>query len=653
MLSRRLAMSALAIAVWALFATIGPSAGDQAVRADRQPQRLLVAPDGATDPRRSPDGPLSLSAALEEAARRRVSDPATPLEVELQAGTYYLEKPIVIDAGLAGEGGITLEAKPGADVRLVGWKKVESVIPPAKPIEDQLPAVARGKIRYYALPQSEFPDLGTELPRAISLPRRHSTEMEFFVGDTPLTPARWPALGYSEIERVVDGSQVVVRDAPVSAVAGRTDVWFAGFPGPEWNYQRVQVADVDGVSGVIRTVRPFDYLPKWGDFAALEGPPSLFSAPNQFYLDRTNRVLAVWAPVNGTRTIHASVLNNAIVIAGARHVRIEGLSVLGVRGDAIRVVNSDDVRLDHIQVADVGTRGVAVEGGRDFLLQNSVIHDTGDEGAWVTGGDRQNLVSAGHRILSNILFRFGQRTRSGRDGIWIDGVGTVVEGNVISDAPSQAIHFQGNDHIIRHNDISRTISECGDCAAIYTGRDWSARGTCIDGNVIHGIAPAPNRAATGIYLDDAASGIVVRRNVIVGLRRGILVGGGRDNVVMNNTITDGDQFGILLDGRGLSWAAASVNDPSSEIRRRLVAVPYDREPYRSRYPHLAEMLQDQPGQPKYNWISGNTFFRGAGVVLEDPALRALLLTTPQGSSEASGTACPPQSPPGRRDPPVE
>ena len=652
MLFPRSVVFALPIAVWALLATIGSSAGEELVRADPQPQRLLVAPDGATDPRRLPNGPLSLGTALEEAVRLRVSDAATPLEVELQSGTYYLDRPIVIDAGLSGEGGITLEAKPGADVRLVGWKKVESAIPAAKHIEDQLPAVARGKMRYYALPQSEFPDLGQELPRGHSLPR-HAAEMEFFVGDTPLTPARWPAFGYSEIERALDGSRVVIRDAPVSAVAGRADVWFAGFPGVEWGYERVPVADVDAVSGVIRTARPFGYPPRWRDFAALEGPPSLFSAPNQFYLDRANRVLAVWAPVNDARTIHASVLNNAIVITGARHVRIEGLSVLGVRGDAVRVVNSDDVQLDHMQVADTGMRGVAVEGGRDFLLQNSVIHDTGDEGAWVTGGDRQNLVSAGHRILSNILYRFGRRIRSGRDGIRIDGVGTVVEGNILSDAPSQAIGFQGNDHLIRHNDISRTMSECGDCGAIYTGRDWSARGTCVDRNVIHGITPAPNRDVSGIYLDDAASGIVVRRNVLVSLRRGVLVGGGRDNVIIENTIADADQFGVLLDGRGLSWAKASVNDPSSEIRRRLVAVPYDREPYRSRYPHLAELLQEQPGQPRYNLIFGNTFFRGAGVVLEDPALGPLLQATPRKLNETIGQACSPQAIPGRREPPLE
>jgi hypothetical protein len=648
----RLAVSAPSIAMWALLATIGPSTGGRAVGAEGQPQRLLAAPNGATDPRRSHDAPLALRAALEEAARRRASDRDARLVIELQGGTYDLDNAIVIDAGLAGEGGITLEGAPGADVRLVGWKKIDSgLTPPPKNIEDQLPYAARGKITYHALPESEFPDLGPELPRGDMLPR-HPAEVEFFVGETPLTPARWPAVGYSQIVRVVDGSRAVVRDAPLAAVAGRSDVWFAGFPSAEWHYQRVEVAEVDGISGVIRSVRPFDYPPKLGGFAALEGPPSLFSAAGQFYFDRAQRVLAFWAPGNDKRAINASVLNNAIAITGAQHVRIKGLTVMGVRGDAIRVVDSDDVQLDRVQVADAGMRGVVVEGGRNVVLQNSVIRDTGDEAVWVTGGDRRNLVSSGHKILHNVLFRFGRRTRSGRDGIRVDGVGTVVQGNVISDAPSQAISFQGNDHLIQHNDISRTMTECGDCGAIYTGRDWTARGTCIDGNVIHGIAPAPNRDVTGVYLDDAASGIVVQRNVIVELRRGVLVGGGRDNVVEENTIIGADQFGVLVDGRGVSWAAAAVADPSSEIRRRLVAVPYDKEPYRSRYPHLAELLQDQPGLPKYNRISGNIFSRGPGVLLEDPELRALLPNAQQTIREPGRLACP-EAPPDPRDPQAE
>jgi hypothetical protein len=269
-------------------------------------------------------------------------------------------------------------------------------------------------------------------------------------------------------------------------------------------------------------------------------------------------------------------------------------------------------------------RGVVVEGGRDFLLQNSVIRDTGDESVWVMGGDRKSLVPANHRIRNNVLLRFARRTRGGR-GIWLDGVGNVVEANVISDSPSLAIHFQGNDHIIRHNDITRVASECGDCAAIYTGRDWTARGSCIDGNVIHGIVPAPHRNdVNAIYLDDGASGILVQGNLVVGLRRGILLGGGRDNVIMDNTIVGADQYGILVDARGTTWAARSVTDASSEIRRKLTTVPYDKEPYRSRYPHLAELLQDEPGMPKYNWISGNSFFGGEGIRLEHPSLSALL-----------------------------
>jgi len=30
------------------------------------------------------------------------------------------------------------------------------------------------------------------------------------------------------------------------------------------------------------------------------------------------------------------------------------------------------------------------------------------------------------------------------------------------------------------------------------------------------------------------------------------------------------------------------------------AVPYNKAPYKERYPHLANILEDEPGAPKYN-----------------------------------------------------
>ncbi|MFL9829028.1 right-handed parallel beta-helix repeat-containing protein, partial [Rhodoplanes sp. SY1] len=260
--------------------------------------------------------------------------------------------------------------------------------------------------------------------------------------------------------------------------------------------------------------------------------------------------------------------------------------------------------------------------------------DAGDEAVWVVGGSRSDLAPAEHRIEHNVMTRFGRRTRGGHGAIYLDGVGNRVEANVIRDGPAQAIHFQGNDHVISRNDISGVVSECGDCGAIYTGMDWTARGTCLEGNVVHDVTPASGRPVVAIYIDDAASGVTARRNVIRGFRRGILVGGGRDNTITDNTIVGADVFGILLDARGVTWAARHVADPASPIRRNLATVPIDKEPWRSRYPHLVDILSDEPGLPKYNRISGNAFAGGPGLVLSDPSLKRLLLGSDQVESAA-------------------
>lgn len=41
------------------------------------------------------------------------------------------------------------------------------------------------------------------------------------------------------------------------------------------------------------------------------------------------------------------------------------------------------------------------------------------------------------------------------------------------------------------------------------------------------------------------------------------------------------------------------------LRQGLQAVPYNQPPYSSRYPHLANVLEDEPAKAKYNRIMGN------------------------------------------------
>ena len=53
-----------------------------------------------------------------------------------------------------------------------------------------------------------------------------------------------------------------------------------------------------------------------------------------------------------------------------------------------------------------------------------------------------------------------------------------------------------------------------------------------------------------------------------------------------------------------------MDDPASELRARLSAVPTAAEPWRRRYPQLQTLLGDEPGAAKRNVSRGNVVIAG-------------------------------------------
>ena len=126
----------------------------------------------------------------------------------------------------------------------------------------------------------------------------------------------------------------------------------------------------------------------------------------------------------------------------------------------------------------------------------------------------------------------------------------------------------------------------------------------ISDNHIYDVFGIGQHGAQGIYLDDAASGIVVRGNVIARTHRAILAGGGRDNVIEGNIARE-CEASIVFDERGLGWMKSSATAPQGELMRRLAEMPVDRPPWSDRYPSLAKLLADDPAARKYNVIRHN------------------------------------------------
>ena len=154
--------------------------------------------------------------------------------------------------------------------------------------------------------------------------------------------------------------------------------------------------------------------------------------------------------------------------------------------------------------------------------------------------------------------------------------------------------------------------------AIYLGHDWTERGHIIRHNYLHHLGQFNRRDVMGVYLDDFASGATVQGNVFVDAGRGVVIGGGRDNTIDNNLFVDG-AAGVQADARGLTWAKQYASGEQSPLVQRLVAMPIDSEPYRTRYPELAKLLADQATMPKGNRIERNVFRCQITIDLHDPA----------------------------------
>lgn len=121
------------------------------------------------------------------------------------------------------------------------------------------------------------------------------------------------------------------------------------------------------------------------------------------------------------------------------------------------------------------------------------------------------------------------------------------------------------------------------------------------GNFFHNLGAGDVNA---VYLDDCASGSIVTNNVIRGAHRGVMIGGGRDNLIAGNKFLDCDN-GVHFDARGLGWAHTWFDGTDMTLFNNLRAMPYQQEPWRSRYPQLLTLIGDEPAVPKGNVVRDN------------------------------------------------
>lgn len=288
----------------------------------------------------------------------------------------------------------------------------------------------------------------------------------------------------------------------------------------------------------------------------------------------------------------------------------------------MRVIGGRDVVVERATIRWAGLRAASFIDAIDSGIISSDIADTGEGGVLLKGGDRRTLTPARLFVRDCRIVRFSRIGRTFRPAVDMHGVGNIVAQSYIAEAPNFGIQFQGNDHLTEGNEITDVVNDTSDAGAIYTGVDWTARGTIIRGNFIHDIQPGADAfEVKGVYLDDFTSGTIVEGNLFLRVQQPVFIGGGRDNVVRGNVFIASPPA-VFIDSRGLDWASKFVVDENSDLRRRLAEMPIASEPWRSRFPQLMRLLADAPGDARGNVSRGNLIVGRDAYQLEVRAVAA-------------------------------
>ena len=545
--------------------------------------------------------------------------PREGVAVVVRAGDYSVDKPLAFESKDSGANTapIVYRAAKGETVRILGGNRVTHW----KPVTDtavlsELDEAVRGHVRQADLKALGVTDFGSPAGGGL----------ELFFNGKPMTVSRWPNEGFEPIVDVLGKTEVDVRgtkecregiftykgDRPKRWINER-DAWVHGYWFWDWSEQRHKIKSIDVGRRSIEVQPPYHgYGYRKRQWFYAFNLLSEIDRPGEWYVDRERGLLYFWPPSpveNGEAIV--SVLPTMVTMKDASYITLQGFNFEGARGTAITMAGGVGNRVVGCTIRNVGGWAVIVSGGQRHSIVGCDIDQTGGGGISLSGGDRTTLARGEHLAENNHIHHYARVKRVYQPAITLRGVANRAAHNLIHHAPHMGMGFSGNDHVIEYNEIHHVCQESNDAGAIYTGRNWTMRGTVIRHNYLHDINGFEGRDCVGVYLDDMFCGTEVSGNLFYRVTRAAFIGGGRDCTVKNNLFVD-CRPSLHIDARALGWAHDHSDEWIKEGREKgtLQGIRYKQPPYSKRYPRLVNILADDPAAPKGNRVSRNVSFGG-------------------------------------------
>ncbi len=552
------------------------------------------------------DGPFATLQRARDAVRElKKSGINESIVVEVSEGVYDLSDSLKLteeDGGVSVDAPVIWRAKEGDSVLLDAGRSLVGARPATDSDEElvRLKPGVRENLCVIDLKGQNVDDLIAS-----------DVMPEFFFQGAPTRIARYPNVGFVKITGLVqDGTtEVDVRgvkgiaegkfcfeDEELLRCVDEKDLRVSGYWFWDWSEQKHRVAAIDPQTRTLIVEPPYHhYGYRVGQWFYVFNALCELDAPGEYYIDRAADKLYFYPP---TKEWHdgdflLTRLPHIVELHRVSNLVWSGFQMRGSLGDAVSGSELNNVTLSKCDVYNVAGSGITLHGA-NLSVQECELWYLGASGIIVTGGNRETLQPSGNRIVDNYAHDFALVRRVYEPGVVINGVGNYAAHNLIENAPHMAIGFSGNENVIEYNEIGNVCFESNDAGAIYTGRNWTMRGNILRRNYLHDIQGFENNGCVGIYLDDMFSSAEISENLFVNVTRAAFIGGGHDSKITRNLFVNCNPA-LHIDARGAGWAKGSVDEWINEGKTKgtISGIKYKEEPYATRYPELAKILDDE------------------------------------------------------------
>lgn len=582
----------------------------------------------------------SLEAARLKARVMRENGNSEHINIYIREGEYYIEKSFILNEF---DSNTSYSAYNGEKVTLKGSVVLDNSrfreITGNEALSHFPDSETAEKVKMYNLNPHELKILkmnyrGSYNPTWVI---KTSNPQELIVNGEMQNIARWPNNGFAEVKEVTDAGEYADEETSrgFTFKTGYNGIrhWdkaenalIYGLFSNGWADQSFKISGSNASDNSVTTIEPPRYEPVSGGKYYIFNLLEELDHEGEYYIDSEKGILYYY-PTDSFVNDKIELTNlkyPLLKITDAENITISGIEFANSNGNGISVKNCDNIKITECGFKNLGKSAVVINNSYNCGVDSSVIDSVLGGVSISDCGDMENLKNGNCYVTNTKISNYQNVTYQA--AITISGVGNRATNNEISDGNHLAIQFYGNEHLIEYNNIHDVLKCTSDAGVIYCGQTWTSRGNIIRYNYIHDIKNEMNIGYTliALYFDDGFCSADVYGNIIENFPGiGIYVSG-RDFNVYNNLIINSTGNAVYARQR----FADDTDITTISGYKSLLTSPYQTDLWKSRYPKLYTILDEEPLKPYGNSIYNNLSLGKGSFNFEDVVVEKGVKTEP-------------------------